>query len=349
MATRAPLRADKAGPAARHEALGLTRDDLLAMYSSMRLARLIDQRYWQMNRIGKAPFVISAGGHEAAQVGVAWAMDRTKDWAAPYYRDMALCLVMGQTPLDMMLSLFAKADDTATGGRQMPGHFGDRKRRILTGSSPVGTQFPHAVGIALAQRQLRTGAVTWALGGEGATSTGDWHEALNFASVHKLAVVFCVENNRYAISVPQEKQMAVRDLADRGAAYAVPGHAVDGMDVLASYEVAKAARARAAAGQGPTLIELKCYRYVPHSSDDDDRQYRTREEIAEWRKKDPIDRFVSYLDSVAITAEERGAIDTRLQADVDAALDVAQRHPDPRPEDGDTNVYAQKFGEGLRG
>ncbi len=349
MATKAPARAPGAGSAARHEALGLTRADLLAVYSYMRLARLIDQRYWQMNRIGKAPFVISAGGHEAAQVGVGWAMDRTKDWAAPYYRDMALCLVMGQTPLDMMLSLFAKADDVATGGRQMPGHFGDRKRRILTGSSPVGTQFPHAVGIALAQRQLRSGAVTWALGGEGATSTGDWHEALNFASIHKLAVVFVVENNHYAISVPQEKQMAVRDLAERGAAYAMPGVAVDGMDVLASYEAAKAARQRAAAGLGPTLIELKCYRYVPHSSDDDDRQYRTREEIAEWRKKDPIDRFARYLDTVGIGAAERGAIDARLQTDVDGALEEAEGHPDPRGEDADTNVYARKFDEGLRG
>lgn len=335
--------------ASRHLALGLGETDLVAMYRTMRLARLLDQRMWQMNRIGRAPFVISTGGHEGAEVGAAWAIDRRRDWIRPYYRDLALCLALGLTALEAFLGLFAKAEDPASGGRQMPGHFSDAGRRIFTCSSPVGTQFPQGVGLALAARTLGTGAVAWTFGGEGSTSTGDWHEAMNFASVHKLPWVCVIENNGYAISETAAKQMVVKNVADRAVAYGMPGVTVDGMDALAAYEAARDARARAARGDGPTLLEYRVYRYMPHTSDDDDRKYRTREEIAEWRRRDPIDRFAEVLDAAGIDLARRAAIDAALQAEVDAALDEAAARADPRPEDGDRHVYATRLVEGLRG
>src|SRR5205807_7744684 len=191
---------------ARAQETGLDADAMRAMYRHMVRARVLDERLWVLNRQGRAPFVISCQGHEAAQVGIAMALRPGYDWVAPYYRDLALTLVLGMTPLDHLLAVLARADDPNSGGRQMPAHYGCRRYNIITTGSSVGTQLLHATGIALASRMRGEDAVTFTSCGEGATSEGDFHEALNFAATCRLAVIFVVENNGFAISVPWEKQ-----------------------------------------------------------------------------------------------------------------------------------------------
>jgi 2-oxoisovalerate dehydrogenase E1 component alpha subunit len=326
----------------KHEQLGLNKDQLLEMYDYMLLARRLDERQWLLNRAGKVPFVISCQGQEAAQVGAAYALNREQDYACPYYRDLGVVLVFGQTPRDTMMAAFAKADDPNSGGRQMPGHFGGKKYRIVTGSSPVATQVPHAVGIALAAKMRREETVAFTSLGEGSTNQGDFHEACNFAGVHKLPVIFYVENNKYAISVPLNKQIAVENVADRAIGYGFPGVIVDGNDVLEVYRVFKEARERAAKGDGPTLIEAKTYRLVPHSSDDDDRSYRTREEVEEAKKNDPILKYREYLLQEGILTEELvQAYEERVMKEVNEATEAAENAPYPDPETVTRHVYAE--------
>ena len=237
----------------RHQALGLSDEKVLEMYETMLLARRIDERMWLLNRAGKIPFVISCQGQEAAQVGAAFALDQEKDYVLPYYRDMGVVLTFGMTPKELMLSGFAKAEDPNSGGRQMPGHFGQKRNRIVTGSSPVTTQVPHAVGVALAGKMERKDLVTFVTFGEGSSNQGDFHEGANFAGVHKLPVIFMCENNKYAISVPIEKQLACENVSDRAIGYGMPGFTVDGNDPFEVYKVVKEAADRGRRGEGPTL------------------------------------------------------------------------------------------------
>ena len=192
----------------RHKELGLSDETVLEMYKTMVLARKLDERMWLLNRSGKIPFVISCQGQEGAQVGAAFALDRSKDYVLPYYRDLAVVLAFGMTAREVLLAAFGKAEDPNSGGRQMPNHFGQKKNRIVTGSSPVTTQVPHAVGFALAAKMEKKDFVSFVTFGEGSSNQGDFHEGANFAGVHKLPVILMCENNQYAISVPLEKQLA---------------------------------------------------------------------------------------------------------------------------------------------
>lgn len=326
----------------RHKELGLSDETVLEMYETMLLARKIDERMWLLNRAGKIPFVISCQGQEAAQVGAAFALDRTKDYIAPYYRDMGVVLTFGMTPKELMLSAFAKAEDPNSGGRQMPGHFGQKKNRILTGSSPVTTQVPHAVGVALAGKMEGKDLVTFVTLGEGSSNQGDFHEGANFAGVHKLPVIIMVENNKYAISVPYDRQVAAKNVADRAIGYGMPGFTVDGNDPLEVYKVVKEAADRGRRGEGPTLIETVTYRLTPHSSDDDDRSYRSREEVEEAKKKDPIFTFAAYLKEVGLLTEEKEKeINDRVTKEVNEATDYAENAPYAAPEDALKHVYAE--------
>ncbi|MFM1652817.1 thiamine pyrophosphate-dependent dehydrogenase E1 component subunit alpha [Brevibacillus sp. B_LB10_24] len=324
----------------RHQAVGLSDQQVLDMYYYMVLARKIDERQWLLNRAGKVPFVISCQGQEAAQIGAAFALEKGKDYLCPYYRDLGVVLVFGQTARDCMLSAFAKAEDPNSGGRQMPGHFGSRKLNILTGSSPVTTQVPHAVGIALAGKMQGKDLVVFTSFGEGSSNQGDFHEGANFAGVHKLPVIFFCENNKYAISVPLKKQLACESVADRAIGYGFTGVSVDGNDPIETYRVMKEAVERARAGEGPTLIEAVTYRLVPHSSDDDDRTYRTREEVEEAKKQDPVLRFGAYLKEVGLLDDtSETELLERVQAEVDEATDYAENAPYPAPESALTHVY----------
>jgi 2-oxoisovalerate dehydrogenase E1 component alpha subunit len=316
---------------------------LREMFGYVALARALDERIWQLNRAGKAPFVVSGQGHEACLVGAGFALDREMDFLFPYYRDLALCLVFGLTPLDIMLSVFAKADDPLSGSRQMPAHYGSAKHRIVSGSSVVATQIPQASGVAYAAKLRKTGQVTLVCFGEGATSEGDFHEACNFAGIHKLPVIFFCENNRYAISVPQSVQMALDNVADRAAGYGFPGIVVDGTDLLAVYRTVREAAERARRGEGPTLIEAKVYRFQPHTSDDDDRTYRSPDEVKAWKGHDPLALFEARLREVgALDDASLAEIRARVKREVDEATDAAEAAPFPDPATFDRYVYAER-------
>src|SRR3989441_13304279 len=280
----------------RYEALGLSLDDVKRMYRVMLMTRLVSERILQLNRMGRTPFGAGTDGHEAAQVGAAWCIRPGKDWTVPYYRDMGVSFVLGFTALDEFRAVLGKATDTNSAGRAMLNMFSSPERRVLSRSVLVGTEFPHAVGLALALRNRKEDkCVVFAFGGEASTSPGDFHEAANFASVHKLPVVFVIENNLLAISTRFEYQMAVRNVADKASGYGMPGFIADGMDVLDSYAKTKEAVTLTRAGEGPTLVELKCYRFQPHTSDDDDSRYRTKDEVAAWKAKDPLPQAKAYL------------------------------------------------------
>ncbi|MCO4850229.1 3-methyl-2-oxobutanoate dehydrogenase subunit alpha [Bacillus vallismortis] len=326
----------------RHQALGLTDQEAVDMYRTMLLARKIDERMWLLNRSGKIPFVISCQGQEAAQVGAAFALDREMDYVLPYYRDMGVVLAFGMTAKDLMMSGFAKAADPNSGGRQMPGHFGQKENRIVTGSSPVTTQVPHAVGIALAGRMEKKDVAAFVTFGEGSSNQGDFHEGANFAAVHKLPVIFMCENNKYAISVPYDKQVACENISDRAVGYGMPGVTVNGNDPLDVYQAVKEARERARRGEGPTLIETISYRLTPHSSDDDDSSYRGREEVEEAKKSDPLLTYQAYLKETGLLSDEteQTMLDD-IMAIINEATDEAENAPYAAPESALDYVYAK--------
>lgn len=343
MAQRVKQDKQKAERPDRHSKLGLKDQDLLEMYRTMVTARLCDEAQFRLNRQGKAPFVVPVSGHEGCQIGTAWPMTRGKDIFVPYYRDMGVCLVAGMTPKDVFLGVFGKADDPSSGGRQMPAHWGSRRLGIITGSSPIATQIPHASGIAYAMKYRGEDAVVASWAGDGATSEGDWHEALNFAGIHKLPAIFIIENNLYAISVPLSKQAGVTQLSVRGEGYGFPGITVDGNDVFACYEAMKDAIDRARSGEGPTLIECMTYRFHPHTSDDDDRTYRTREEVEEAKGKDPLIAFATYLKGAGLIDDEGvESLRVELKAEVDKAVEDAWNAADPEPESAMRHVFAEE-------
>lgn len=325
---------------ARHVALGLDADALLRMYELMALARALDERIWVLQRAGMIPFAISGQGHEAAQVGVMWATDPARDWLVPYYRSLAACLVKGMTPREIMLMAFSRADDPTGGGRQMPTHWGHASRKILSTSSPVATQYPHAVGIAYAARLRGTGEICVVSVGEGGTSQGDWHEAMNFAGIHRLPVVFMVENNRYAISTPSRLQVAAESVAGRAAGYGFPGVALDGADVLACYAAAREAVRRARRGEGPTLLECRVERFTAHSSEDREETYRPTGDVEAARSRDPLALFRRDLEQAGILDAARSSdIHGRVKAQVDDATDYAEHRPMADPATVTRHVY----------
>ncbi len=322
-------------------AMGLSKEQLLDVYYKMLLSRTVAQRERMLNRLGRGPFAITGEGQEAAQVGAAYALLAGHDWVLPYYRDIGIAITIGQTPRDLLLALLSRAEDVSSGGRNMPSHFSDPRLHIVSGSAPVSTQLPHAVGVAFAAKLRGTDEVVLVTTGDGGTSPGDTHESMNFAGIHRLPVVFVCENNMYAISVPWSKQAAVENVAIRARGYGFPGVTVDGNDALAVYGAAKEAVERARRGEGPTFIEAKTYRMVPHSSDDDDRRYRTREEVQEWAGKDPILRFQKWLEEHEVLGRrELEEIQQRAAQEVDEATEYAENAPKPAPESALERVYA---------
>lgn len=314
----------------------------LEMYWTMLLARKLDERAWVLHRQGKISFHISGIGHEAAQVGAAFAMERGVDWLVPYYRDLAMVLAFGLTPKEFALSLMGKKGEPSSGARQMPSHWSLRRANVLSHSSPVATQTPHASGIGLAIKMRGDDAVVLTSIGEGSTSQGEWYEGVNWAAIHQLPVIFLVENNQYAISVPQPKQMAVSSVAKKAEGLGLEGISVNGLDVRETYRIVKEAVDKARRGEGPTVIEAKVNRMTPHSSDDDDRAYRAREEIEAMKAEDPLETFRARLteEDVLSTAIE-DELQARAKAMVEEAIKFAEQAPYPDVEDASYPVFVE--------
>ncbi len=323
----------------KHRSLGLTDEEIVEMYRLMLLTRRVDDRMFALQRQGRAAFVLGSSGHEAIQVASVFALDKERDWVLPYYRDMGVGLAWGFTPLEIFLAVFAKKDDVSSGGRQLPSHWSDPARRVFTQSSVIGTQFPHAAGIAHGLKLRDQGEIAVVYGGEGATSEGDWHEAMNWAGIHDLPLICVIENNHYAISVPTEEEVA-GSVADRAAGYGFPGHKIDGNDPFQVLETMQTAVERARSGEGPTIIEAETYRYYAHTSDDNDALYRSRDEVERWRKKDPLGRLEQYLieNRLLTEAQERDLDDGVVEV---LARAVEEAEAAPNPDEPTTRVYAR--------
>ena len=322
-----------------HRGLGLSDDQVVDMYRLMLTARRIDDRMFALNRQGRAPFIVASSGHEAIQVGSTLALDRTTDWILPYYRDTGVVLGWGITPYEVFLAVFARAEDEFSGGRQLPNHWSSRRRNIFTQSSCIGTQYPHAVGIAQGLRLRNQPGVVAVYGGEGSTSEGDWHEAMNYAGIHRLPVIFIIENNHYAISVPSEQEVAGQ-VADRAAGYGITGELIDGNQPLVVYRTVRDAVKRARSGGGPTLIEAATYRYHAHTSDDDDRLYRSRDEVDTWRRHDPVVILKQYLIEQRLLSDQtEEALESRITRALVEAVERAENAA--RPVEATSRVYAR--------
>ena len=274
---------------------GLSRDDLLELYRQMCLSRALDRRIWQLNRQGKAAIAASAQGHEAAQAATVHASDPTRDHYLIYYRQLTAMLCLGTTPVEMLRQFLARDGEIMSAARQFPLHGSHPRVDLFSFSNVVGTQLPQAVGVALADKMRGSDAVTLVFFGDGAASQGDCHEAMNFAGIHDLPVVFLCENNGYAISVPLRLQMPIDSVASRAAGYGLPGVEVDGADILASYEAVKEAIDRARSGSGASLVELRVERMLPHTTDDDHTRYRSEAEIAAMEERDPLELTSAML------------------------------------------------------
>ena len=312
----------------------LSEDDLRRLYRLMSLTRAVDDKAWTLNRQGRLPFVASCRGHEAAQVGSAFALRARHDVVFTYYRDIGVALTLGMAPRDLFFSSYAKPTPVNGSSRHLPWHLIEKDLKLMPVTSVVGTQIPQAAGAALASKLRGEDAVTIVYFGDGATSEGDFHEGMNWAGVHKLPVVFFCQNNGYAISIPVARQMPVVNVADRAAAYGFEGVTIDGTDPEEVFRATKIAVEKARAGGGPTLIEAKLRRLRPHSSDDDDRRYLSEEEREALQRHDPMDTFRQslrrrgVLDEAALTA-----IDAETKAIAEEAAQAAEGAPEARSED----------------
>ncbi len=338
-----PLHPQPAAPADRLARTALGRDRQLELYRYLQLTRRTEARLGNLYRQGKVVGgLYSSLGQEAVAVGSAYALE-PQDVIGPLIRDLGSMLVRGVEPREVMMQYMAKADGP-TGGKDANTHFGDLARGLVAPISMLGALIPVLAGVALAGRMQGKNLVAMTWIGDGGTSTGDFHEGLNLAAVLNVPFVLIAENNAYAYSTPIERQMRVKNIAVRAAAYGIPGEVVDGNDVLAVYEVTKRAVDRARKGGGPTLVEAKTFRMKGHA-EHDDAGYVPPELVASWRARDPIERFHRHLLAEELASEEELAgivreIDRVLDLEVDRAL----ASPFPPPERALEGVYEEGTG-----
>jgi TPP-dependent pyruvate/acetoin dehydrogenase alpha subunit len=326
-------------PSLKRTKFKLSNEQLLEMLYWLRLIRSFDERLSVLVRQGRVRSGVYTGiGQEAIVVGTGFAL-RREDYICPLHRDLGSFLMKGVEPRAMMSQMFGKATGLSK-GRDSALHSGVSELGIFGNTSMLGANLPVAAGLALTFKMEHTDNVVVAYFGEGASNVGDFHEALNFAGVQRLPIVFVCENNLYAYSVPVERSMAIDDVADRAASYGFEGVAINGNDVLAVYQSTQGALARARTGEGPTLIECKTYRWHGHS-EHDKAFYRTDEELAMWKSRDPIPTFTTYLLSrEVLTGDKLHEIEDRVASTIDDAVEFAMNAPDPQPEDAVTDLYA---------
>ena len=322
----------------------LSRGVLHTLYRNSLRARYIDTRILALLKQGKVFFHIGCSGHEIAQTAVAAAFKPGHDWAYPYYRDLAFALQFGYTPLEIFLEALHREDGPSSKGYAMPFHYGHRQWRIVSQSSPTGTQYLQAVGTAMGAQKDGTDEVVYVSSGEGATSEGEFHEALNWAARWKLPVVFVVQNNKYAISVPVEDQTAGGSVYELVRGYqGLHRFRVDGCDFRETFGAASEAVALARSGKGPSLIEAETVRLLAHSSSDDQKKYRESDELEADRKRDPIPRLEEYLLQRSMASrEELEIIRSAVQSEVNDAADEAAGHGLPDPALLKRYVYSQR-------
>ena len=317
----------------------LSPEQLLEMFYWLKLIRAFDERLSILVKQGKVRSGVYTGiGQEAIIVGTCYGL-RKEDYICPLHRDLGAFLMKGVEARVMMAQMFAK-DAGLSKGRDSALHSGVSELGIFGNTSMLGANLPVAAGLAFTFKMEKTDNVVIAYFGEGASNVGDFHEALNFAGVQQLPVIFICENNQYAYSVPVEKSMAIDDVAIRAEGYGFDGVAINGNDVLAVYQATLGALARARAGDGPTLIECKTYRWHGHS-EHDKAFYRTDEELAMWKSRDPIPTFAAYLKGLHELSDEQIAdIEARIKATIDDAVEFATAAADPDPADAVTDLYA---------
>jgi pyruvate dehydrogenase E1 component alpha subunit len=316
----------------------LAPDQLLEMFFWLKLIRAFDERLSTLVKQGKVRSGVYTGiGQEAIIVGTCFGL-RKEDYICPLHRDLGAFLMKGVEARVMMAQMFAKEAGLSK-GRDSALHSGVPELGIFGNTSMLGANLPVAAGLALTFKIEQVDNVVVAYFGEGASNVGDFHEALNFAGVQRLPVVFICENNQYAYSVPVEKSMAIDDVADRAESYGFDGVAINGNDVLAVYQATQGALTRARTGEGPTLIECKTYRWHGHS-EHDKAFYRTNEELAMWKSRDPIPTFTTYLKGLNILTDQHLTdTEARVAATIDEAVEFAANSPDPEPVNAVTDLY----------
>src|SRR5258708_6778267 len=317
----------------------LAPEQLLEMFYWLKLIRAFDERLSSLVKQGKVRSGVYSGiGQEAIIVGTCFGL-RREDWICPLHRDLGAFLMKGVEPKVMMSQMFAKTTGLSK-GRDSALHSGVNELGIFGNTSMLGANLPVAAGLGFTFKMEKADNVVVAYFGEGASNTGDFHEALNFAGVQQLPIIFICENNQYAYSVPLEKSMAIDDVAIRAEGYGFDGVAINGNDVLAVDQASLGAIARARRGDGPTLIGGQTYRWHGHS-EDDKALYRTDEELAMWKSRDPIPTFTTYLHARHVLDDQKQKeIESKVAATIDEALEFAMNSPDPKPEDAVTDLYA---------
>src|SRR5438067_12658817 len=317
----------------------LSSDQLMEMFYWLKLIRAFDMRLSTLVKQGKVRSGVYTGiGQEAIIVGTGFGL-RREDFICPLHRDLGAFLMKGVDARTMMSQMFAKTTGLSK-GRYSALHSGVNELGIFGNTSMLGANLPVAAGPGYTFKMEKSDNGVIAYFGDGGSNVGGFHEALNFAGVQQLPIVFICENNQYAYSVPLEKTMAIDDVAIRAEGYGFEGVAINGNDVLAVYQAMQGALARARGGDGPTLIECKTYRWHGHS-EHDKAFYRTDEELAMWKSRDPIPTFTTYLQTRSVLTEDKlKEIENRVTSTIDDAVEFAMNAPDPRPEDAVTDLYA---------
>jgi pyruvate dehydrogenase E1 component alpha subunit len=327
-------------PALHSETEAIPPELLARLYKEMLRLRTLDERMMTLQRQGRVGFYGACTGQEAATLASAIALD-ANDWIFPALRESGAMLMRGFSMVTYLCQVFGNEGDI-TKGRQMPSHMAGKSVHQVSWGSCIGTQLPQAVGAAMAAKIKGEKTVIAAYMGDGATSEGDFHVALNFAGVFKAPVVFICQNNHWAISVPTSKQTAAQSIAIKAQAYGMPGVKVDGNDAVAVYLAVKEAVERARTGGGPTLVECETYRIGAHSSSDDPTRYRDEREVEAWKKRDPIEALRKKLiDAAQWDLARDEALRTSLLAEVNEAIAEAEQKQDPRREELFDDVYAE--------
>ena len=329
----------------------LKKEQIVSVYRNALAGRLIDNKILVLLKQGKVFFHIGGSGHEIAQTATALAMKPGYDWAYPYYRDLSFSLQFGYTIEDVMLEALHRKGGPSSGGFAMPFHYGHKKWRIISQSSPTGTQYLNAVGTAMGAVKDGKDEVVYVSSGEGSTSEGEFHEAVNWAARGRFPVIFLIQNNKYAISVPVSDQVAGESVYGMVKGYdGLNRYRVDGCDFKAMYEVAADAVAQARRGEGPSVIEADTVRLLPHSSSDDQRKYRDQKDLEEDLKKDPIPRFEKFLvEQKILTAAELPKIKEEIQTRIDKAAEWAESQPLPDVAGLEKHVFSPRIVVPVKG